>query len=73
MKPVSNTIRGMPEIMWFQVFKHLTIHEFVGLRLVSKKLREYVNNYTAIYKRECLRIFTTDLELFGYFCKNFCL
>lgn len=55
----------VPEIMWHQIFKNLTIHDFVNLRLVSHKLREYVNRFMEIYKRECVRIFTSDLDLFG--------
>ena len=66
MQSISPILKQLPEILWFQIFKHLEIHEFVKLRLVSKKVQKYVNGYIAIYERECLRIFTSDLELFGY-------
>ncbi len=64
MQPVSVGFRKLPEILWYQIFKCFGIHEFVALRLVNKKLMEYANHYAEIYERECLRIFTSDLQLF---------
>lgn len=65
MKSSCHSLNAMPEIMWHQIFKDLSIQDFVKLRLVSHKFKEYVTHFMDIYKRECLRIFTSDLELFG--------
>ena len=56
--------RKIPEIIWYQIFKSLEIKEFIGLRLVSHRFKEFVNHFLSIYERECLRIFTSDLEDF---------
>eukprot|EP00826_Nyctotherus_ovalis_P040843 TRINITY_DN4059_c0_g1_i12.p1 TRINITY_DN4059_c0_g1~~TRINITY_DN4059_c0_g1_i12.p1 ORF type:complete len:346 (-),score=28.18 TRINITY_DN4059_c0_g1_i12:535-1572(-) len=66
MESSCQALRRIPEILWYQIFKNLTIKEFVKLRLISHKFQEYVNHFLGIYERECLRIFTSDLEVFGY-------
>ena len=63
MKKNSSIIR-VPEILWYQVFKYLGIKDFVVIRAVCKDLKKHSDNHTEIYERECLRIFTSDLELF---------
>lgn len=60
-------LNRIPEILWYQVFKNLTILDFVRLRLVSQKLKVFVSHYVAIYERECLRIFTSNLDFYSYF------
>jgi len=57
----------IPEILWMQVFKYLTLKDFTRLRLVCKKLKEHADNFPDIYESECLRIFSSDLNLFQYF------
>ena len=61
-----SSIKKIPEIMWFQVFKYFSIQEFVTMRQVNKELKECADNYADIYERECIRIFTSDLQLFEY-------
>lgn len=60
----DSAITRMPQILWYQVFKYLDIKIFVVLRAVCRKLKLNSDSYTEIYQRECLRIFTSDLELF---------
>ena len=64
MKSTSAAIKRVPEIIWYQVFKYFEIHEYVRLRLVSKKMLEYANHYAEIYEKECVRIFISELSLF---------
>lgn len=61
---VKHESEKLPEVLWFQVFKYLSIREFVELRLISKTLNEYIGNYADIYESECVRIFTSNLNLF---------
>lgn len=60
----TKMVSKIPYNLWCQVFKYCTIKEFVALRETSKCLQKYADNYTDIYRRECLRIFVSDLQLF---------
>ncbi len=56
----------LPEILWFQTFKCLTLGDFAKLRLVSKKFLALTDHFDEIYETECLRIYTSPLSLFEY-------
>lgn len=60
----ENSISKMPEILWYQIFKYLEIRDFITMRVVCKELKKNSDMYTGIYEQECLRIFTSDLQLF---------
>lgn len=59
-----NKIAKIPEILWIQVFKYCDIRDFLKLRLISKVHKEFADKYADIYERECLRLYTSDLQLF---------
>jgi len=60
----ENAIGRVPEILWYQIFKYFEIKDFIMMRAVCKKLKKNSDTYTGIYEQECLRIFTSGLELF---------
>ena len=62
----TSSLAKVPEILWFQVFKYCEISDFVQLQKVCRRLTEHATHYTEIYERECLRIFTSGLELYEY-------
>ncbi len=61
---INTSISKMPEILWCQVFKYCEIKDFVKLRAVCRDLKRHADVYTDIYERECLRLFTSGLQLF---------
>jgi len=56
----------LPEILWIQVFKYITIKDFVNLKAVCKRLKEYTDRYPEIYQRECIRLYSSDSFFFYY-------
>ena len=62
----DRSISKMPEILWYQVFKYCGIKDFVNVRAVCKSLKKYADIYADIYEKECLRIFTSNLQLYEY-------
>ncbi len=66
LSPSKTAFNRVPEVLWCQIFKYCELRDFVVLRLVSVRLKSRADNYTDIFERECLRLFTTDLPLFRY-------
>lgn len=62
----TGLVGGLGEDVWIQVFECLEINDFLKLKAVSKDLKALADSYTEIYERECLRIFSSDLNLFRY-------
>lgn len=56
----------LPEILWIQTFKYLTVKDFAKLKTVCRQLKMYTDRYPDIYKHECIRLYTSDLPLFMY-------
>ena len=61
----------LPEILWIQIFKYLFIEDFNAIRLSCRRLKLYTDHYPDIYERECLRLFSSELNLFRYSYYNF--
>ncbi len=55
---------SMPEILWCQTFKCMTLSEVSRLRLVSRKFRDFVDHFGDIFETECVRVYTSSLKLF---------
>jgi len=57
-------ISKLPEVLWHQIFKYLDIKSFISIKSLCKTTKAYVDTHKEIYERECIRLFTSGLELF---------